>query len=269
MNHRVRSRRLSTPGVPLSRKTVRLVIIGNEVLSGKVADANTPWLLRRLRQIGAVCTGVDLVPDTIERIARAVRDAAEDAEVVFTSGGVGPTHDDVTMDGIAAAFAVGVSEHPDLVAALEAHIGAPLRGAQRRLARVPNGAVLENLGAYPQVRHGSVWIFPGIPALLRHKFEQIAALLAGERMPCTALYTGLRETELAAHLEATVAACPAAELGSYPRHGQDGWRVLVTVEGPDQACVDRAVAELSRRLGDALVRVEQGFHPEDEGGLGE
>ena len=253
----------------MSRKTVRLVIIGNEVLSGKVADANTPWLLRRLRQVGAICTGVDLVPDEVELIARAVRTAAAEADAVITTGGVGPTHDDVTVDGIAAAFGVAVIEHPDLVAALEKHIGAELVGAQRRLARVPEGATLENLGAYPQVRFANVWIFPGVPALLRHKFEEIAHTLAGARMPCTAVYTNLRETELAPLLEATVAACPTAEVGSYPRHGQDGWRVLLTVEGPDQACVDGAVKELRAQLGEAVVRVQPDFHPEDDGGLGE
>ncbi len=253
----------------MSRKTVRLVIIGNEVLSGKVADANTPWLLRRLRQIGAICTGVDLVPDTVEGIARAVRTAAAEADAVITTGGVGPTHDDVTMDGIALAFGVDVIEHPALVAALEQRIGSALVGVQRRLARVPRGSELENLGAYPQVRYGNVWIFPGVPALLRHKFEEIARSLAGERMPCTAVYTNLRETELAPLLEATVASCPSAEIGSYPRHGQDGWRVLLTVEGRDRACVDQAVAELCGRLGDAVVRTEPDFHPEDAGGLGE
>jgi len=253
----------------LSRKTVRLVIIGDEVLSGKVADANTPWLLRRLRQVGAVCTGVDLVPDVVDRIARAVGTAADEADVVITTGGVGPTHDDVTMDGVAAAFGVDVVEHPDLVAALERHIGDTLQGAQRRLARVPAGATLENLGAYPQVRFGSVWIFPGVPALLRHKFEQIADLLAGERMPCTAVYTNLRETELAPILEATLEVCPDASIGSYPRHGQDGWRVLLTVEGADVACVEHAVAALSEHLGESVVRIQTDFHPEDDGGLGE
>lgn len=253
----------------MSRKTVRLVIIGNEVLSGKVADANTPWLLQRLRQVGAVCTGVDLVPDTVERIARTVRTAAAEADAVITTGGVGPTHDDVTIDGIAAAFDVGVVEHPALIAALEGHIGSELQGAQRRLARVPDGAVLENLSAYPTVRFDNVWIFPGVPALLRHKFEQIVEHLAGERIPCTAVYTTMRETELAPHLEATVEACPTADIGSYPRHGQEGWRVLLTVEGPDQGCVDRAVTQLQGRLGDAVVRIEPGFHPEDQGGLGE
>lgn len=253
----------------MSRKTVRLVIIGNEVLSGKVADANTPWLLRRLRQVGAICTGVDLVPDTVDLIARAVRAASDEADAVITTGGVGPTHDDVTMDGVAAAFGVEVIEHPALVTALERHIGAALVGAQRRLARVPDGAELENLGEYPQVRYGNVWIFPGVPALLRHKFEEIADSLRGARMPCTAVFTNLRETELAPLLEATVAACPTAEVGSYPRHGQDGWRVLMTVEGPDQACVDATVSELRARLGDAVVRIQPGFHPEDDGGLGE
>ena len=107
----------------MARQTVRLVIIGNEVLSGKVVDANSPWLLGRLRQIGAVCTGVRVIPDTMGEVAQTVSTEADSADWVITTGGVGPTHDDITMAGIARGFDVAVIEDPSLLAILASHMG--------------------------------------------------------------------------------------------------------------------------------------------------
>lgn len=254
----------------MSRKTVRLVIIGNEVLSGKVADANTPFLLGRLRQIGAVCTGVRLVPDTIPAVAAAVAEEAAAADWVITTGGVGPTHDDITMDAIAEGFGVDAVEHPDLLELIGAHIGSPLTEHQRRLARVPEGADLIPSGSFPTVRLRNVFILPGVPALVRAKFEVIEPELAGARLPCAAVRTSLRETELAPYLERTLEDVPVADIGSYPRREREGWRVLLTVEAPSQEELDQALAALLARLPpDAVVDVLPDFHPEDEGGLGE
>lgn len=254
----------------MARKTVRLVIIGNEVLSGKVTDTNTPFLLGRLRQLGAVCTGVRIVADEPDEIAGAVLDASARADVVITTGGVGPTHDDITMESIASAFGVAVEEHPELLSALQAHLGEEMTGAQRRLAHAPAGSRLVPGPYFPTVVFRNVFILPGIPALVRSKVEVLAPELRGERLPCAAVRTSLRETELAPLLEAALAAAPGAELGSYPRKGEDGWRVLVTVEGEDRPTVDRGVRALLDRLPDeAVVEIVNDFHPEDSGGLGE
>ena len=254
----------------MPRKTVRLVIIGNEVLSGKVADANTPWLLGRLRQIGAVCTGVCVVPDTLAEVAEAVRTASSLADQVITTGGIGPTHDDITMAAVARGFDVEVIEHPKLLDVLRSHIGGELSEPQRRLARVPAGAELLAGGPFPTVRFRNVFILPGVPALVRRKFEGIEAELAGERLPCAAVRTTLRETELAPYLEATLADAPAADIGSYPRRGHEGWRVLLTVEAPSRGELDRCLGALLARLPpEAVFDVLPEFRPEDEGGLGE
>ena len=254
----------------MARKTVRLVIIGNEVLSGKVADANTPWLLGRLRQIGAVCTGVRIVPDQEPLVATVVREDAAAADFVITTGGVGPTHDDITMAAIAQGFGVGVTEHETLLDLLRAYIGEELTEHQRRLARVPEGAELVEGGTFPTVRLHNIFILPGVPALVRKKFEQIEPLLAGARLPCAAVRTTLRETELAPYLEGTLEDVPNADIGSYPRQGQDGWRVLLTLEAPTQTELDRSLAALLARLpADVVYDVLHDFRPEDEGGLGE
>ncbi len=254
----------------MARKTVRLVIIGNEVLSGKVADANTPWLLGRLRQIGAVCTGVRVVPDEEPLVAKVVAEDAAEADFVITTGGVGPTHDDITMAAIAQGFGVEVVEHETLLSLLRGHIGAELTEHQRRLARVPEGADLIEGDAFPTVRLDNVFILPGVPALVRRKFEQIEPLLAGERLPCAAVRTSLRETELAPYLEGTLEDVPTADIGSYPRRERDGWRVLLTLEAPTQTELDRCLAALLARLpADVVHDVLLEFRPEDEGGLGE
>jgi len=254
----------------VSRKSVRLVIIGNEVLSGKVADANTPYLLGRLRQIGAVCTGVVMVPDTVPVVAQAVAEAAAAADWVITTGGVGPTHDDITMEAIAAGFGVAAVEHPELLELIGAHIGSTLTEHQRRLARVPEGSELIPSGSFPTVRFRNVFILPGVPALVRAKFEVVEPELAGARLPCAAVRTTLRETELAPYLEKTLEDAPFADIGSYPRREREGWRVLLTVEAPTQQELDEALAALLARLPpDSVVTVLPDFHPEDEGGLGE
>lgn len=254
----------------MTRKKVRLVIIGNEVLSGKVADANTPWLLGRLRQIGAVCVGVRIVADAHEEIGHAVREASESADWVLTTGGVGPTHDDITMQAIAGGFGVPVVEAPALLDLLSSYIGADLTEPQRRLARVPQGSDLLAGGRFPTVRYRNVFILPGVPALVRDKFGRIEHLFAGARLPCAAVRTSLRETELAPYLERTLVDVPQADIGSYPRRGQEGWRVLLTVEAPNRDDLDRCLGALLARLpSEAVYDVVQDFRPEDEGGLGE
>lgn len=254
----------------MARQTVRLVIIGNEVLSGKVVDANSPWLLGRLRQIGAVCTGVRVIPDTMGEVAQTVSTEADSADWVITTGGVGPTHDDITMAGIARGFDVAVIEDPSLLAILASHMGDDLTETQRRLARVPEGAELLDGGAFPTVKFRNVFILPGVPALVRRKFERIEQHFAGDRLPCAAVRTTLRETELAPYLEATLEEVPDADIGSYPRRGEEGWRVLLTLEAPSREALNRCLATLLARLpSEAVFDVAQEFHPEDEGGLGE
>lgn len=254
----------------MARQTVRLVIIGNEVLSGKVVDANSPWLLGRLRQIGAVCTGVRVIPDTMGEVAQTVATEAGSADWVITTGGVGPTHDDITMAGIARGFDVAVIEDPSLLTILASHMGDDLTETQRRLARVPEGAELLDGGAFPTVKFRNVFILPGVPALVRRKFERIEQHFAGDRLPCAAVRTTLRETELAPYLEATIEEVPDADIGSYPRRGEEGWRVLLTLEAPSREALDRCLAALLARLPpETVFDVDQEFHPEDEGGLGE
>ncbi len=245
-------------------RTAALVIIGNEILSGKVADTNGPFLLRRLRQLGIRCLGVVVVPDEVDRIAAAVREAADRADVVFTTGGVGPTHDDCTMAGVAAAFGLALIEHPALVHLLVEVWKAPPTPARMRMALVPEGSEVTAGHRFPQVRCENVWILPGVPQLMRSKFDAIVEAWEGMRPACAALKTQQRESEIAEHLEAVDERFAEIEIGSYPRWDTDEYRVLVTLEGPDAGRVAAALADLAGRLDPArLAGTIAEYHPED------
>jgi molybdenum cofactor synthesis domain-containing protein len=246
-----------------SRKTARIVVIGDEILSGKVVDTNSPWLLGRLRALGVRCEGVTVVPDTLDRIAAAVAEASATADEVFTTGGVGPTHDDRTMEGIAQAFGEGLVQDPTLTDLIENHWPGPATEVRLRMARIPAGASVEMIGRFPQVRRGNVWVFPGVPSLLRRRFELLEERFAQPRRACAAVVTLGPESTLATTLEAVDEAFPAVDLGSYPQWDEQR-TVRITLEADAdedvQAATDALVAALRQ-----VVSVDRCFHPEDAG----
>jgi molybdenum cofactor synthesis domain-containing protein len=245
--------------------TARLIIIGNEVLSGKVQDANSPFLLRRLRQLGVHCTGLIVVPDEEAVIAEAIREASGNVDWVFTTGGVGPTHDDVTMKSVALAFGLPLEEHPEVAAFLRSH---PKHGdspERLRMAQLPAGAEVDLSGPFPQVRVGNVWVFPGVPKLLKSKFELVAPQLGGIPMYCSGIYCTLRESAIALRLEAVVAAWPGVEIGSYPQWLDTGYRVLITLESLDPGALGHARTQLLESLEpEVVIEVVEDYRPEDE-----
>ena len=255
---------LPTPDLAVRQPTARLVIIGNEVLSGKVEDANSPFLLRRLRQLGLCCTGVVVVPDIEQTIASAVRTASEAADWVFTTGGVGPTHDDITMASIASAFGVPVTEHPAVATFLRSHAKHGASEERMRMAQLPAGAEVDLSGSFPQVRFRNVWVFPGVPKLLRLKFDLVAPLLGGVPMHCSAVYCTLRESAVARRLETIVGAWPEVEVGSYPQWRDEGYRLLITLESLDRAAVGSARTQLLESLEpECRLDVVLDYRPED------
>lgn len=243
--------------MPRHRPSARVVIIGNEILRGRVVDDNGPYLLRRLAELGVRCTELVTVPDEVEAIAGAVRRASEQADLVFTTGGVGPTHDDRTMEGVAAAFGVPLIEHPELARIIIDKWRGPATPARLRMARVPDGATLLAGRRFPLVRVGNVHVFPGVPALLRAKFEALAPSLEVVAAARASLRTLQGETSLVPHLEAVDAAFPEVEIGSYPSWETDAWRVQITFEADEPEQVLEARRELADRLDpDRLVSFE-------------
>jgi molybdenum cofactor synthesis domain-containing protein len=146
-----------------------ILIIGNEILSGKVADANSPYFCRELRPLGVDVERIVTIPDEIVTIAREVREMSEAYDVVLTSGGIGPTHDDLTIEGVAAAFELAIEHSESIEARIRRATGGDLNESQRKMAQVPSGSTLLDGGDvwFPLVVVRNVYIFPGVPVLLR------------------------------------------------------------------------------------------------------
>lgn len=233
-----------------------VVLIGNEILTGKFADENGPYLIGRLRTLGVDLHKLVVIPDVVEVIADEVRRASEASDHVFTTGGVGPTHDDVTFDGVAAAFGVPLQAHEGLLR-LMAGAGLDVDGPARRMATLPEGAELVMTPGvpYPVIRVRNVWVLPGVPPLVKQKFEAIAPRLAGQAVRWARVYALDRETEVADAMTAVVEAHPDVEIGSYPRWGNADHKLIVTFEGRDLDAVHAAVDALLPHLD--VVRVER------------
>ena len=229
--------------------TAAVIIIGNEILSGKFADENGPYAIRRLRELGVDLERMVVIPDTPEVIAAEVSLASQRFDWVFTSGGVGPTHDDVTLESVAAGLGESLVLHPDLLALLDG-FGIERTPSSLRMARVPESTRLikGNERGFPVVLAQNVAVLPGVPRLFRSKFEQLAPMLEGTPRQTARLYTSERETDIAARLSGVVADYPAVVVGSYPRFGEGEYRVIVTVESRDLGQFEAALESLANAL---------------------
>jgi molybdenum cofactor synthesis domain-containing protein len=239
--------------------TAAILIVGNEILSGKVADENAAYLIGELRALGVSLRRIEVVPDEVDDIAAAVRALSARFDIVFTSGGVGPTHDDVTLAAIARAFGVPVVRHPELESLLRDRSRDRLFERDLRMADVPAGARLEHGttgGTWPVVVMNNVWILPGVPSIFRRKFDAVRERFRASPIYARAVYSRAEEGAIAGTLDEAVAAFPDVELGSYPHLDALDHRVKITLDGRDAAEVSRALAYLVERLGDAVVRTE-------------
>lgn len=239
--------------------TAGIIVIGNEILSGKVVDANSPWLCRQLRDLGVDTERITVIPDLVDGIADEVRSQSARYDYVFTSGGVGPTHDDLTLDGVAAAFGEKLVLNQDLVARMERAQGKPANDSQLKMARIPSGAVLIDSGDlwFPVVVVKNVYVFPGIPHLLQRKFESVKERFRGVPFRLRRIYLTRRESEIASVLNALLADFPELLMGSYPRTAGEEFYVMVTLESRDESYLERSLARLLAELPpDAVQKVE-------------
>jgi molybdenum cofactor synthesis domain-containing protein len=250
---------------PAANPTAAILLIGNEILSGKVEDENARFLTRELRALGVSLRRIEVVPDTIEEIAGSVGALASRFDFVFTSGGVGPTHDDVTLRAVAEAFGMEIARRAELEDLLRAGYGERLHERDLRMADIPTGARLEYgpagphgaaRGTWPVIVVRNVWILPGVPSIFRRKFEAVRELFRAGPIHGRALFSRSGEGHIAGALDEAVAAFPDVEIGSYPHPEASDYRVKITIDGRDAARVDGALAWLAARLGDAVVRTE-------------
>lgn len=239
-------------------KTAGIIIIGDEILTGKVQDYNSFFMAQELWSHGIQLLRISIIPDIIEEIAREVRDFSDRFDHVFTSGGIGPTHDDVTIEGISKAFSVPSVIDPTLEAFLNTKLG-PLSPEQLKMAEVPEGAELiqdENL-SFPLIKYRNVFILPGIPQLLRKKFFALEKIFDEPTVYLKKVYLNESESKAAPVLNDIVRRYKNVKIGSYPVIDNEEYSVMVTMESLDAVVLAAALKELLDKMpAEKLVRVE-------------
>ncbi len=243
-----------------------VLLVGDELLSGKIRDANGSFLAQTMRRRGIALVEIRTVGDDPDVIGRALLDLTQRASIVFTSGGVGPTHDDRTLDAIAKATGRPLRRHAELEAQLRKHYGEAATDAALSMADLPEGTLLRAGPGWPALRLDlhepspcRVYMLPGVPGLLRAKIERLESLPdelpQGPGWHLRDVYSTLDESKLAAYLDELVATFTGVEIGSYPRWSRDedgrvSYHVRVTLEGPAAAAgkVDQAQAALLAAL---------------------
>lgn len=229
--------------------TAAIIIIGNEILSGRTPDANLPYLGKRLAMLGIDLREARFVQDLEEDILAAVNACRSQYTYVFTTGGIGPTHDDITTRSIAKAFNLPVERNPDAVARLTAYYGqSNLNEARLKMADIPVGAALIDnpVSNAPGFQLDNVFVLAGIPAIMEAMFEGIThRLIGGPPILSRTVSTSLvAESTLAAGLEGIQARYPQVSIGSYPYvwHGKFG--VKLVLRGVDIDALEQAADEV-------------------------
>ena len=236
-------------------KTAGIIIIGNEILSGKVQDSNSFYLVSELRALGVNVMRISVIPDDVDTIGRECCSFSSEFDYVFTSGGVGPTHDDVTIAGIARGFGVKVVTHPALEERFRTRYADTLNDSILKMAEVPEGAEVVDFrdSRFPLVVFRNVFIFPGIPKYLREKFALIR-----ERFRCSAIFLkkiflDAEESQIAAILNTVVTGNADVSFGSYPVLDNPEYRIVITAESRDEGALKKAVGKILTELPERIV----------------
>lgn len=237
--------------------TAGFLVIGDEILSGRTKDKNIGYLAEYLTAIGVDLSEVRVVPDVEDRIVEAVRELSARYTYVFTSGGIGPTHDDITADSMAKAFGVPIDHDPRAVEILRNfYPEGQLTEARLRMARIPQGAdLIENsVSKAPGFRIGNVHVMAGVPSIMQAMLDAVAPTLkTGKRMLSEAVDADLPESRIAASLREIQGAHPGVMIGSYPRSVDGRFSTQIVVRSRDGDLLQRA-AEAVRTAVAATTR---------------
>ena len=232
--------------------TAGLVIIGDEILSGRTKDKNIGYIAEFLTNIGIDLSEVRVVPDVEDRIVEAVNALRSAYTYVFTTGGIGPTHDDITADSIAKAFGVGIDHDPRAVAILkERYQSGDLNEARMRMARIPDGAdlVKNPVSGAPGFRIGNVFVMAGIPSIMQAMLDNIAPTLqTGRKMLSDHVEVRIGEGRLAAGLGAIEKANEGVMIGSYPFVDEQGFGTRVVVRSRDESTLASALDQVRQLI---------------------
>ena len=238
----------------MGNPTAAMLVIGDEILSGRTRDANMHHLAGELTKVGIDLKEVRVVSDDHKAIVGAVKALSDGYDHVFTSGGIGPTHDDITADCIAEAFSAAIDVRDDARALLAAHYertGGELNEARLRMARIPDGAALiENpVSTAPGFTLGNVHVMAGVPAVFHAMVASVLpTLTGGQPLLSQTLRVDRGEGDIAGPLGKLAEAYPELSIGSYPFQQNGAYGSNVVVRGSDGAQVDAAIAALSKAL---------------------
>jgi molybdenum cofactor synthesis domain-containing protein len=243
--------------MPPDTVTASVIIIGNEILSGRTKDANLPFLAERLSGLGIRLREARVVADVEEEIVAAVNACRSRYTYVFTTGGIGPTHDDITAASVAKAFGVVLERNPEAVRRLEAHYQpGRINEARLRMANIPAGArLIDNpVSRAPGFQIDNVFVLPGVPTIMNAMFDGIVPRLVGSAPVLSVTVScHLPEGQIAADLAGLQARYVDIEIGSYPYyHSSRQFGVSVVLRGTDRERLNQAAADVAsmvRRLG--------------------
>jgi molybdenum cofactor synthesis domain-containing protein len=240
------------------RVTAAVLIIGDEILSGRTQDTNLRDIAKYFGAHGVDIAEARVVGDIEDEIVSTLNHLRERYDYVVTTGGIGPTHDDITAYCVALAFGVKLYEHPEIIAMMTSRWQGELTPARRRMARVPEGGSLVKnpVNGPPGFQIGNVFVLAGVPQIMRGMLEDIGHRLKGGAVVISKSIRveGTGEGVLAAPLEAVAKAHPAMSLGSYPFFGPDGYGSSLVIRGRDRAEVEIVVGELTAALEAAGVK---------------
>lgn len=235
----------------MSNPTAAMLVIGDEILSGRTRDSNTHYLAGQLTQHGIRLTEVRIVTDEAAAIIAAVNALRAAYDTVFTSGGIGPTHDDITADAIAAAFNVPISHRADAMALLAAHYqraGLEFNEARQRMARIPDGALLIDnpVSTAPGFTLGNVHVMAGVPNIFQAMVASVLpTLTGGAPLLSQSLRVNRGEGEVAGPFGALAAEFPDLSMGSYPFTLNGAYGTNLVIRGTDAGRLDEAMTRLA------------------------
>ncbi len=235
-------------------KTAAIIIIGDEILSGRFEDQNSPFLIKQLSSQGVNVKYCITIPDDLEIISRIVREYSERVTWVFTSGGIGPTPDDITMESLALAFGVPLITHTEIKSRIKKMFGSNCTPEHLRMARVPEGTILLQTSRphIPVLQFRNVTIFPGVPEFLKTIFLSIKNQFKGVVNPTIEINLVADEGEITGYLQQTLAQFPDLKLGSYPCYESDGVKVKIVMEHCDQTYLSNAWAFFKEKVADYM-----------------
>jgi molybdenum cofactor synthesis domain-containing protein len=246
------------------RVTAAVLVIGDEILSGRTQDTNLNFIAKYLGTYGVDLAEARVVPDIKDEIIAALNALRSKYDYVITTGGIGPTHDDITADCVAEAFGVKLYEHPEIIEMMQARWQGELNAARRRMARVPEGGSLVKNGVQgpPGFQIENVFVLAGVPAVMRSMMDDVIPRLRTGAVVIsrTVRVEGAGEGVIAEPLANLAKAHPDLSIGSYPFFGPTGYGSNLVVRGRDAELVERTVEDLMEALGDigakSIARVD-------------